>query len=85
MKGFTYKNEWPIDLNSIEAVKDFVEKSKDVPFDIDMRRLDRPTCVDAKSIMGIFSLDLSKPHFLCTNAEGPEVEKYKAVISKYLL
>ena len=46
-------------LKSINDVKDFVNIVNKYDFDVDLTS-DRYV-VDAKSIMGIFSLDLSKP------------------------
>lgn len=46
-------------LKSIQDVKDFVRIVNDFPFDIDLSS--GRYIVDAKSIMGIFSLDLTKP------------------------
>jgi phosphocarrier protein HPr len=46
-------------LKSITDVKDFVNISNKYDFDIDLTS--GRYIVDAKSIMGIFSLDLSKP------------------------
>ena len=46
-------------LKSINDVKDFVNIVNKYDFDVDLSS-DR-YIVDAKSIMGIFSLDLSKP------------------------
>ena len=46
-------------LQMASQVKKFVTIVQDYPFDIDLRS-DRYV-VDAKSILGIFSLDLSKP------------------------
>lgn len=48
-----------IALKSINDVKDFVNISNKYYFDIDL--ISGRYVVDAKSIMGIFSLDLSKP------------------------
>ena len=48
-----------IRLTSIEAVRDFVEVVRQFDGDIDLSS--GRYVVDAKSIMGIFSLDLSKP------------------------
>ena len=48
-----------ISLNSIDKVKSFVN---DVTrFDTDLDLVSGRYVIDAKSIMGIFSLDLSKP------------------------
>ncbi len=46
-------------LSSIEAVKDFVNKVNEFDFDVDL--VSGRYVVDAKSIMGIFSLNLSQP------------------------
>lgn len=83
MDSFKYATELPIKLD-IDTVQEFVDLSKDVPFDIDLRSEGRIQVIDAKSIMGIFSLDLSIPHILCTNATGPEVDAYKETIGKFL-
>lgn len=48
-----------VNLNTIDAVKNFVNIVSKYPFDIDLSS--GRYVVDAKSIMGIFSLDLSKP------------------------
>lgn len=48
-----------IKLNMAEKVKDFVQKVAVYPCDMDLRS--GRYVVDAKSILGIFSLDLSKP------------------------
>ncbi len=47
-----------IKLTSIEDVKEFVKKANTLDYDVDLS-LGKYT-VDAKSIMGIFSLDLSR-------------------------
>ncbi len=46
-------------LSSINDVKDFVNAVSKYDFDVDLTS--GRYVVDAKSIMGIFSLDLSKP------------------------
>ena len=48
-----------ISLKSINDVKDFVNIVNKYDFDVDLTS--GRYVVDAKSIMGIFSLDLSKP------------------------
>jgi phosphotransferase system HPr-like phosphotransfer protein len=48
-----------IKLGAIDDVKDFVNIVSKYDFDVDLRS-DRHS-IDAKSILGIFSLDLSKP------------------------
>ena len=51
----TYK----INLAAINDVKDFVNMVMKYDFDVDL--VSGRYAIDAKSIMGIFSLDLSKP------------------------
>ena len=48
-----------LSLPSIEIVKKFVSEANDFDFPISL--LSDKYKIDAKSIMGIFSLDLSKP------------------------
>ena len=52
-------------LNSIEKVKSFVNAI--TRFDVDFDLVSGRYVIDAKSIMGIFSLDLSKPCLLYTS------------------
>ena len=49
----------PIKLNFAEEVKTFVNTVNRYPYEVDLRA--GRHVVDAKSILGIFSLDLSKP------------------------
>ena len=57
----------PIRLESVEQIKQFVNTVAvyDCDFDLESGRY----VIDAKSIMGIFSLDLSKPIDLNIHAE----------------
>ena len=48
-----------ISLQMAQNVKEFVKIVQDYPFEIDLKS--DKYVVDAKSILGIFSLDLSKP------------------------
>lgn len=81
----TYRQEWLIKFNSIEDVKRFIQLTKEVPFEIDMCSIGRQRVIDAKSMMGILSLDLSIPHKLCTSYVGDEVDKYKESIKDLLV
>jgi len=72
-----------ISLNSIEKVKAFVnEISK---YDCDFDLVSGRYVIDAKSIMGIFSLDLSKPIDLNVHADGSALETIMSVIQKYVV
>ena len=62
-----------ISLNSIDKVKSFVNAITQYEYDI-----------DAKSIMGIFSLDLSKPIDLAIHAEA-NVDEIMETLKPYLI
>lgn len=55
-------------LNSIDRVKTLVELVSGYPFDTDL--VSGRYTVNAKSIMGIFSLDLSEPVTLVIHSES---------------
>ncbi len=72
-----------ISLNSIDKVKAFVnEISK---FDCDFDLVSGRYVIDAKSIMGIFSLDLSKPINLNIHAEGGTLDSIMAIVQPYVI
>ena len=54
-----------IKLNNVNDVKEFVNRAMMCEFDIDL--ISGRYIIDAKSIMGILSLDLSKPINLAVN------------------
>lgn len=60
-------NSVQISLNSIEKVKSFVNDI--TRFEADFDLVSGRYVIDAKSIMGIFSLDLSKPITLNIHAD----------------
>ena len=62
-----------ISLNSIDKVKSFVNDI--TKFDVDFDLVSGRYVIDAKSIMGIFSLDLSKPIDLNIHAENDIVRR----------
>ena len=57
-----------ISLNSIDKVKSFVNAITQFDYDFDL--ISGRYVIDAKSIMGIFSLDLSKPIDLAIHVES---------------
>ena len=59
-----------ISLNSIDKVKSFVNDITKFDYDFDL--VSGRYVIDAKSIMGIFSLDLSKPIDLNIHAESTD-------------
>lgn len=50
-----------VDLNKVEDVKNFVKKAEKYDCDIVVRSQDRVFAVDGTSLIGMFSLDLSRP------------------------
>ena len=74
------KTEVKIRLSSIEDVRNFVEVVRQYEGDIDLSS--GRYVVDAKSIMGIFSLDLLSPITLQT--EGPDADALIAKLNEYL-
>ena len=69
-----------ISLNSIDKVKSFVNAITQYDFDLISGRY----VIDAKSIMGIFSLDLSKPIDLAIHAEA-NVDEIMETLKPYLI
>lgn len=70
-----------IQLTSIQDVRDFVNLMASQTMDVDLTS-GRYT-VDAKSIMGIFSLDLLSPILL--TAHGEDCDALMAAIEKYVV
>ncbi len=70
-----------IRLSTIEDVRDFVEVVRQFEGDIDVSS--GRYVVDAKSILGIFSLDLMSPITLTTHYENPD--KLLESLKKYII
>ena len=68
-------------LKAIDDVKNFVNTVLLFDFDIDL--VSGRYAIDAKSIMGIFSLDLSKPIELRAHTE--DAEELFAAIDKFIV
>ena len=71
-----------ISLNSIDKVKSFVNEI--TKYDNDFDLVSGRYVIDAKSIMGIFSLDLSKPIDLNIHAEDNSDEVLE-VLKPYMV
>lgn len=71
-----------ISLNSIDKVKSFVNDISRFNCDFDL--VSGRYVIDAKSIMGIFSLDLSKPIELNIHAEE-EADAVLEVLKPYIV
>ena len=71
-----------ISLNSIDKVKSFVNTITQFEYDFDL--ISGRYVIDAKSIMGIFSLDLSKPIDLAIHTEE-SIDEIMEVLKPYLV
>ena len=71
----------PINLNSVERVKNFCDKVKNFDFDLEIKS--GKYVVDAKSILGILSLNLMNPLYLqYPHSNKNEVEN---ILSDYII
>ena len=71
-----------ISLNSIDKVKSFVNTI--AQFDAEFDLVSGRYVIDAKSIMGIFSLDLSKPIDLAIHTET-NLDEILEVLKPYII
>ena len=71
-----------ISLNSIDKVKSFVNEI--TKYDNDFDLVSGRYVIDAKSIMGIFSLDLSKPIDLNIHADS-NIDDILAALDSYII
>lgn len=71
-----------ISLNSIDKVKAFVNEV--TKFDTDFDLVSGRYVIDAKSIMGIFSLDLSKPIELNIHNDD-DVDKILEILAPFIV
>ena len=70
-------------LNTINDVKCFVNAVSKYDYDVDL--ISGRYAIDAKSIMGIFSLDLSKPIDLNIHADNAaDVDTILEVLTPYI-
>lgn len=68
-------------LNSINDVKDFVNIVSRYDFDVDLTS--GRYVVDAKSIMGIFSLNLSKP--IKVEVHSDDCDEFMANLERFIV
>ncbi|MCR5154950.1 MAG: HPr family phosphocarrier protein [Lachnospiraceae bacterium] len=71
-----------ISLNSIDKVKTFVNEI--AKYDSDFDLISGRYVIDAKSIMGIFSLDLSKPIDLCIH-DDDKADEIVGKLASYVI
>lgn len=76
----SFKSELFINLNGIDKVKNFVNKMTCIEYNADLSS--GRYIVDAKSLMGIFSLDLSKSVKLTLHAGEEESKELLSWLSE---
>lgn len=75
--------EYKVLLSSIGDVKEFVGVTNECPFEIDV--ISGRYAVDAKSIMGIFSLDLEKTLTVTVHGTDKQCEDFMYEIKKFIV
>lgn len=68
-------------LGTIEGVKEFVNLTTKIDCDVDI--VSGRYVIDAKSIMGIFSIDLSKPVELRVSADDERADEAITLLKKF--
>lgn len=76
--------EFTVLLTSVTDVKGFVDTVTEAyPYEVDV--LAGRYVVNGKSIMGLFSIDLSKPVTVRMEKDGPEAEQTRERLAGYLV
>ena len=70
-----------LNLNEVVKIQNFVSSASIHNYDIDV--ISGRYIIDAKSIMGIFSLDLSKPINILIHADEVEAKDFLDVIKNF--
>ena len=71
-----------INIREANKVKEFVDDISRVEVPADLSNAGRRYVVDAKSILGIFSLDISQPMMLTIYDEENSADKYEKIFEK---
>lgn len=80
----TMMNTFNISINTIDKVKRFVNLTNRCEVDVDI--ISGRLLVDAKSIMGIFSMDLTRPMTLRVHESNIEkLEEYKKMFEEFII
>lgn len=75
--------EVKVNLNNTEKVKNFSNKVFNIDEAIDLKS--GRYIVDAKSIMGIFSLNLSKDLIMIIHADDKRAEEIKDILKEFII
>ena len=76
---------FPIQLTSVSDIKAFVDAASRLDCDVDV--ICGRYLVDGKSIMGLFSIDLSEPIQVQVQVQGSQAQAdiFKGAIQKFLV
>lgn len=72
-----------VKVDTIEKVKNFTNEIGKFEASTDLGSIDRRYTVDAKSILGVFSLDLSRPMRLVIYDDEKNIGEYEELLKKY--
>ena len=72
-----------VKVDTIEKVKNFTNEIGKFEASADLGSIDRRYTVDAKSILGVFSLDLSRPMRLVIYDDEKNIGEYGELLKKY--
>ena len=67
-----------VKLNNTSEVLSFVHKAEQIDCDLDLSK--RSTTVDAKSVLGVLSLDISEPLTLTIHNESADISDFEEFI-----
>ena len=70
-------------LNEVDSVKEFCRLASEQSFDIDI--VSGRFIIDAKSLLGLFSLDLSKPVECVMHSVDLDVRSFREAIDKFVV
>lgn len=77
-------NTFNISINTIDKVKRFVNLTNQCEADTDI--ISGRLLIDAKSIMGIFSMDLTRPILLKIHESDPKkLQEYKKMFGEFIV
>ena len=74
---------FPIQLTSVSDIKAFVDAASRLDCDVDV--ICGRYLVDGKSIMGLFSIDLSEPIQVQVQGSQAQADIFKGAIQKFLV
>jgi len=74
--------EFMVLLSSVADVKAFVDAASLYPYEVDVKA--GRYVINGKSIMGLFSVDLSGPVTVALSQDGEEAQRLKASLKAYI-